>query len=122
MIPVSSANPNRARVTHRGSVVPNLERRTTAGGEEIFEFYGRRNGKRRRIRLDASNATEAVEAVQSLVTGVREKRVRVASERRTTVAEAIPRYLAYLVSLDGTRKEKSPRSIEDIETKLRIYV
>ena len=46
----------------------------------------------------------------------------IASNRRTLVREAVPQYLAYLDSLGGTRREKSPRSIEDIKTKLAKYI
>ena len=34
----------------------------------------------------------------------------------------MPRYLAHLDSLKGTKRERSPRSVEDIETKLRVYL
>jgi site-specific recombinase XerD len=38
------------------------------------------------------------------------------------VREAVAQYLAYLDGLAGTRREKSPRSIEDTKTKLTKYV
>jgi integrase len=120
---VSASNPIRSRVTHRGRVVPNLYQRTRADGTVVFEHFGRINGgKPRRVILDATNTTEAVEALETLRSGVRERRIVIASNRRTLVREAVPQYLAYLDSLSGTRREKSPRSIEDITTKLANYI
>jgi integrase len=113
----------RTRVSHRGRVVPNLYQRMKADGTVVFEHFGRINGgKPRRVILDATNVSEAVVALEALRAAVREKRVVIASSRRTLVRDAVPRYLAYLDSLVGTRREKSPRSIEDIKTKLTKYI
>ena len=80
---MSASNPKRERVSYRGRTVPNLYQRVKADGTVVFEHFGRIAGsKPRRTVLDAANVSEAIEAAESLRSGVRERRLTIASDRQ----------------------------------------
>ena len=120
---MSSRNPNRGPVQSRGRRIPGLyERRFADGTGSVFEFVGRLNGRVRTVKLDARTKTAAVDEVESLRSGVRERRIEISADRRKTVHGARVEYVDYLRALEGTRGEKAPATIEDTESKLDLYV
>jgi integrase len=120
---MSSRNPNRVPVESRGRRIPGLYQRHHADGNgSVYEYVGRLNGRVRTVKLDAQTKSDAIDEVESLRSGVREKRIEISADRRKTVRDAVTEYLAHLESLDGTRGAKSPRTLEDIEDKLDLYV
>ena len=120
---MSSRNPNRVPVTSRGRRIPGLYERVRAGGTgSVFEFVGRLNGRVRTVKLDARTKTDAIAEVESLRSGVREKRIEISADRRKSVRDARAEYVAYLKGLEGSRGEKAPATIEDAETKLDLYI
>jgi integrase len=119
---MASTNPTRTPVESRGRRVPGLYERTTKNGRRTYEYVGRLNGRVRTIKLDASTKTEAISEAESLRSGVRDKRIEISADRRKTVWDAVAEYVAYVESLDGTRGAKSPRTLEDIRSKLDLYV
>ena len=88
----------------------------------MFEFVGRLNGRVRTVKLDARTKTDAIAEVESLRSGVREKRIEISADRRKSVRDARAEYVAYLKGLEGSRGEKAPATIEDAETKLDLYI
>jgi integrase len=90
----------------------------------VFVYVGRLKGEPnvRTITLEAASKTDAIAEVESLRAGVREHRVVIAADRKTFVRDAIPAYREYLESLAGTRAERSPRTLEGVESKLRLHV
>jgi integrase len=119
---MSSSNPRRVPVASRGRRVPGLCQTTRQDGSVFYEYRGRLGGRVRTIGLDAVTKTDAIAEAESLRSGVREKRIEITADRRKTVAEAAAEYLVYLASLEGTRGERSPRTREDAEAKLRLYL
>jgi integrase len=119
---MSSRNPNRVPVTSRGRRISGLYERTWSDGTSVFEFVGRLNGRVRTVKLDATTKSEAIAETESLRSGVREKRIDFAAERRVRVNEAAERYILHVKDLAGTDAEKAPATISDIELKLRLYV
>src|SRR6266516_4824197 len=119
---MASSNLTRRPVESRGRRVPGLYERTTTTGRRTFEFVGRLDGRVRTVKLDASTKSDAMAEAESLRSGVREKRIAISSDRRKLIRDAVSEYFAYLESLDGSRGAKSPRTLEDIEDKLRLYV
>ena len=105
---MSASNPTRTQVRHRGRLVPCLFSRERADGTVVFEFYGRLNGKVTRLKLDAAVAADAVAELEALRSGIRERRISVAIDRRKLVRDAADEYLAHVHSLKGTRAELSP--------------
>jgi Phage integrase central domain len=53
---------------------------------------------------------------------VREKRIEISADRRKSVRGTRDEYVDYVKSLDGSRGEKAPATIEDTETKLDRYI
>jgi integrase len=119
---MASTNPTRTPVESRGRRVPGLYERTTKSGRRTYEYVGRLSGRVRTIKLDARTKTEAIAEAETLRSGVRDKRIEISADRRKSVRDAVTEYLAHLKSLDGTRGAKSPRTLEDIEDKLGLYV
>src|SRR5262245_3451556 len=114
---MSGRNPNRVPVTSRGRRIPGLYQRGS-----VYEFVGRLNGRVRTVKLDAVTKRDAIDEVESLRSGVRERRIEISADRRKTVRDARDEYIDYIKNLVATDGEKAPATISDIELKLRLYV
>ena len=119
---MASRNPTRTPVESRGRRVPGLYERTTRSGRRTYEYVGRLNGRVRTVKLDADTKTDAIAEAETLRSGVRDKRIEISADRRKTVRDAVAEYLAHVEGLEGTKGAKSPRTIENIEDKLDLYV
>jgi len=121
---MSASNPTRSPVESRGQRVPGLYTCRRVDGREVFLYIGRLRGSKkvRTVTLAATTKTGAIAERESLRAATREKRTVVAADRRRRVDDATDDYIAYLKGLTGTDGELSPRSIEDVEAKLRLYI
>jgi hypothetical protein len=107
---MSGRNPNRVPVTSRGRRIPGLyERRFADGSGSVFEFVGRLNGRVRTIKLDAQTKTDAIDEVESLRSGVREKRIEISADRRKTVRDAHDEYIDYIKASPAPTPRRRPR-------------
>jgi hypothetical protein len=102
--------------------VPCLYERRNADGAFVYEFVGRLNGRVRTVKLDAVTKTDAIDEVESLRSGVRERRIEISADRRKTVRDARDEYVDYVKTLQGSRGERAPATLQDIESKLDRYI
>lgn len=117
--------PQRTPVYGRGGKrISGLYSLALADGGEAYYYVGRLHGSPsvKTVRLKAESKTDAVKEIESLRAGVRERRVAVVADRRVLVRDIVGEYKASLTALAGTEGERSPRTIEDIESKLDLYI